>query len=137
MYKLAILIMLSSVLAGCGSSSSESTTDDATIHIWTEGSQRIVIDRFNGWTPDVADRNTQFDYTKDVLPEEAIDFLSKIMTTTPDEICVADGKSYDVVITDSSGLEQEFYSTNKFCNNSKITNAIDILQLDELVLLLP
>lgn len=113
------------LIAGCGSDSKLSG-------VWGEDSQRFQVDRFNGNTINTEERHTYFDFAKDDLDVEVIRHLSSLSTTYDELSCHNDAITYDVVITDSSGIERQYYSSNRQCGRESDG---EFIPLDELVAL--
>lgn len=128
---LAIVVCVTALL-GCNSSNNTAESDTGS-PVWTEQSEQIVLTRFNGHTVDDADRYSVYDFSRDTLTADALEQLKSIKTTTSDLGCSEDEQSYDVVVTDGSGLEQTFYSANKSCNNIEGDGFIALGQLNNFV----
>lgn len=113
------------LLTGCGSDSKPNG-------VWSEDSQRLQVERFNGNTPNTEERYTYFDFAKDDLEVETISHLSSLSTTEDNLSCHNDAQAYDVVVTDSSGIERQYYSSNRQCGRESDG---EFIPLDELVAL--
>ena len=126
--KLLRMIPLVLLISGCNDDSSSSNE----ISIWDESSQRILIVQDNSNVPNTENRFITHDFSLDTLSPEAKDILPQIKTKNTELSCVNDGVTYEVTITDSSGLETEYLSSNRACNN---VNAIflDTSDLDNLI----
>lgn len=110
------------LLTGCGS-------DSKTSGVWREDSQRLQVDRFNGNTLNMEERYTYFDFGKDDLTVETISHLSSLTTTEANLSCHNDARTYDVVITDSSGIERQYYSSNRQCGRESDGEFIPLAEL--------
>lgn len=128
----AAVVAFSAVLLGCNGSSNV-TEDDIGTLIWTAQSERILLTRFNGYTVNEEDRYSVYDLSRDTLTAEALEVLDAIKTTVSDLGCSEDQQSFDVVITDGSGMEQTFYSDNRVCNNIEADGFIALEQLNSFV----
>jgi hypothetical protein len=113
------------LLTGCGSDSEPSG-------VWSEDSQRLQVERFNGNTPIPEERYTYFDLAKDDLEVETIRHLSSLSTTEDNLMCYSDARTYDVVITDSSGIERQYYSSNRQCGRESDGKFIPLDDLEAL-----
>lgn len=129
------VVCLVCVLSGC-SGSNNTDNDDASATLWTEESERIFITRFNGYTPSSEEQSSVFDYSRDTLNSDALTHLRTVKTTTENLECIEDGISYDLIITDGTGIERAFFSSNKSCNGVEADSFIEKEDLDRLIELL-
>jgi hypothetical protein len=125
------MIPLVFLLSGCDDDSS-SPSETA---IWNEYSQRIVIVQDNGNVQNSEDRFISYDYSLDTLSIEAKELLPKINTTSSELSCANDGVTYEVTITDDTGLDRDYLSNNKACNDV-VAEFVDTGDLDDLIQLL-
>lgn len=127
-----VIVACITALLGCNNSNNTAESNTGSL-VWAERSERIMLTRFNGHTVDDADRYSVYDFSRDTLTADALEQLKRIKTTTSDLGCSEDEQSYDVVVTDGSGLEQTFYSVNKSCNNTEGDGFIALEQLNNFV----
>lgn len=102
--------------------------------VWDDSSERLYIVIDNGNVASGDDRYTTYDYSRDTLNANAVTALLNLTTTTDALSCIEDGVSYEVTITDGSGLETVYLSHNSACNN--ITPEGGFIQADALQMLL-
>ena len=126
--KLLKIVPLVLLISGCNDDSSSSNEAS----IWDESSQRIVIIQDNGNVPNTENRFLTHDFSLDTLSTEAKEILPEIKTKNNELSCVNDGVTYVVTITDSSGLEKEYLSSNRACSNVSAV-FLDTNDLDELI----
>lgn len=134
--KIVKLFWLAIVLLGCNDTSSNNKGATDELFLWNDNAQRIVIVQDNGNTPPSEDRYVTYDYSRDTLTVEAKAFLPTMRLVTDGLSCVEDGTTYEVTVTDSSGLEQTYYSSNKACNDIEDMEFISEADIQHLIPLL-
>jgi len=128
--KKMIFIISIFLLTACGGSS------DPGFLIWSLSSQRLVIYQHNGNVPSSEERTKTYDYSLDNLPTKSKEKLSSMRTTSNSLACHIDGTSYRVTITESSGVEKIYYSSDSACNNTAEFDFIKTKDIKELITLL-
>jgi hypothetical protein len=117
------------ILFGCNN---YSNCEGCGAHIWDDKSQRIKIIKSGGLLP-----TTQtFDYVRDTLPESANQKLNDIRVNNTNLECWNDAFTYDIVITDESGVDHNYFSNNKACVDVDGKDFVDTLLVEELISLL-
>jgi len=130
------IVCLVVFLYGCSSDSKDTESGRISSSLWTEQSERILITRFNGYTPSDQEQSSVFDYSRDTLNSEALTHLRTIKTTTESLECIEDGITYDLVITDGTGIERELFSSNKSCNSVEADGFVATEDIDRFIELL-
>ena len=132
MLKTVSAIMLTAFFAaGCGGND-DSSCEGCGEYIWLETSQRIVITRNGGLDP----QNEIHDYVRDSLPVDAKPKLEQIRVNNSKLECWNDGFTYDIVVTDENGMNHDYFSNNKACNNIEEKSFIETEKIEELISLL-
>lgn len=126
--KKVILIFSMLLLIACGSS-------DSGLLIWGLSSQRLVIFQDNGNVPNSEERTKTYDYSRDNLSTKSSNKLSSMRTTSSSLACHNDGTSYRLTITEGSGEENVYYSSNSVCNETT-SDYIKTKDITELIALL-
>lgn len=121
-------ILCTLFISACGTSNTNETEA-----IWDYSSQRLVIEYFDGFSPDPSARYKKYDYVRDSLPTEAIESLTEIGVTGEGLTCFSDINYYRVTITADSGLESEYVSNNAACNDLEAKSFVDFGEINALV----
>jgi len=112
MRKLIVTALIAlSVLTGCKEAEDgEVVLQEPTV--WTTDSERLVIRENRN------SRYTFYDYSRDTLPANVKTKLYALETTDKDIVCRAGGETYEITITDNSGLERVYASADGRCGDT-------------------
>ncbi len=127
--KKVILILSMLLLTACGSS-------DSGLLIWGLSSQRLVIFQDNGNVPSLEGRTRTYDYSLDNLSDKSKNKLYSMRATSSSLACHFDGRLYRITITEDSGLEKNYYSSNSACNDVEKLDYINTKDITDLIALL-
>jgi len=112
------ILMLSAIafLLGACSEPNETICLNCGAPLWTAQSQKVVITQKSGnaLNPTV----TLFEYDRAMLAANAAAYLVTLKETEFALSCVNDGIQYEVVITDSAGLQKTYLSSNSACGST-------------------
>ena len=128
MNKLVVLIIAVFLISGCQNETNSSCAGCGA-YIWTNTSQRIVINKNGGLLP----QNETFDYVRDTLPNSAELKLKQIRINNTELECWNDGFTYEIVITDETGSDSEYFSNNKACNDVEGKSFVDTQEIEGLI----
>ncbi len=103
------------------------------ISLWKADSERIVIVQDNG---NATVRYQTYDYSRDTINESARKFMANLMVTEDGLSCINDGVTYFVTVTDGSGIDSNYHSSNAACGDSKNSSYIDTEKIASLIILL-
>jgi hypothetical protein len=106
---------LTFLLIACGADSSDDNNDQKAV--WSDLSQRVVIVQNNGNVPDPDERYITYDFSLDSLSSENKNMLQSLTAITSPLTCDEDGVTYELTITDETGINTVYLSNNKACNN--------------------
>ena len=107
--------------------------DEQSEPIWTDESQRIVITVDNGNVPADASRYQVYDRSLDTLSDTATSMLENMTTTGDDLFCQNDGRTYELSITDESGLETLYGSDNADCGRMEYDGFVEAEWVEDLI----
>ncbi len=141
--KLTVILMVFAMLAGCKTTSSgdvDITTPPGGI-VWNEKSERIYIihDLTLTYQPREAPDYIIHDYSRDMLTPAAKTALYNLSTIPPAEVvdgCMEDVSWYQVIVTDNTGIEREYWSHHKCFYDDVVTNYIEHGEIEALIELL-
>lgn len=121
------------VLSGC-SGDEDGDKLEGEMGIWAQDSERVVIVQDNGNVMNSDERYVTYDYSRDTLTVEAKEILPTIYPVITGLTCIEDGATYEITITNGSGLDETYYSSNRACNN---TEGMRFLKTSEISSLIP
>lgn len=103
------------------------------VSLWKEDSERIVIVQDNG---NATVRYKTYDYSRDTINETARRFMSNIVVIEDGLSCINDGVTYFVTVTDGSGIESHYHSSNAACRDIENSKYLDTEKIANLITLL-
>tara|TARA_R110001583_G_scaffold124463_1_gene275895 strand:- start:399 stop:812 length:414 start_codon:yes stop_codon:yes gene_type:complete len=124
---------LTFLLVACGADSTNNVSDDDQQAIWSDVSQRIVIVQDNGNVPDPNERYITYDFSLDSLSTENKNMLQSFTPIASPLSCVEDGVTYELTITDETGINTVYISNNKACNDIE---GLLFIKLEDITLLI-
>jgi len=126
----SLLVVL--MLSGC-SGDEDGDKLEGEMAIWVKDSERIVIVQDNGNVMNSEDRYVTYDYSRDTLTVEAKQILPTIYPVSTGLTCIEDGTTYEISITNGSGLEERYYSSNRACNNTEDMMFVETSEISSLI----
>jgi len=140
-YKLILVFISIAFFYGCSAPDKENINDPKDKlscdicgnNIWTDKSQKIEIVKNDGNV--LSPSKTIISYDRDILPDRAKQKLEQILIDISNKECLIEDITYDIIITDETGSETEYLSSNNSCNNIKSNNFISTHEIESLLIL--
>ncbi len=133
--KITLILLCALLLAAC---IEDPETGEMSLEpfdpVWTTTSERIVIVRSHSHEIEGA-RLTVYDHSRDTLTSEAKNALYNLSTTKQNLQCQEDGSTFEITITDGTGEDSIYLSSNRACNDSAgpFIDAGNLLELIKLL----